>query len=150
MALPHTMPHRVAPSILSGAPGIYIQVRIWRWGRFSARTRSLLHMLREYSDRILSLRSGLATIWRRAKYLRRPRTGSGPIPRAEETLFPDTGDQMRQVFTALRLGLELIQRKETAGRANEIPELVNRLQEVVSEGIQAINLLDRPYAVSQE
>ena len=69
---------------------------------------------------------------------------------AAEMQLAHTDHQLRQVFTALRLGLDLIKRKEAAGKINEIPELVKRLQDVVAEGIQTLNVLDLSYAVTRQ
>ena len=151
MALVHSTLRRVAPSILSSASGIQIRVRIRRWGRFSARILSLRHFLGKYSQFILGLSRCPAKMWRHAKSYRQRLTFSSPIASAaEETLLPQTGHQLRQVFTALRIGLDLIKRKEAAGKINEIPELVKRLQDVVAEGIQNLNVLDPPYALSRQ
>ncbi len=82
MALPHITPRRVAPSILSGASGIHMLVRMSRWGRFSARTLSLRHFFRKHSHFILGWSSGPAVIWHRAKHYRQRRIGSSPMVRA--------------------------------------------------------------------
>ena len=49
MALLHRTPCRVAPIILSGASGIHMLMRMWRWARFSARTHSLRHFFGKHS-----------------------------------------------------------------------------------------------------
>jgi hypothetical protein len=146
MALPHITPRRAATYILSGASGIHILMRIWHLRRSSARTLSLRHFLPKCSDIILPLCRSPLVLWHLAKHYHQRRAGSRPIANASEgTLLPRTTHQLRQDFTALRLGLDLIKRKETSGKTNEIPRLVKRLQDVVTEGIQALNVLDPPY-----
>jgi hypothetical protein len=87
-------------------------------------------------------------IWHLAKHDHQRHIGSNPIANASMDMrHLRTAHQLRQVFTALRLGLGLIKRKATAGKTTEVWRLVERLQNIISEGIEVINVLDPPYTV---
>lgn len=52
--------------------------------------------------------------------------------------------QLRQVFTALLLGTELLGRKASQGRVGEISRLAVRLNRIVRDGIAALAVLGEP------
>ena len=143
--------YRVAPYVLGGVSGVHVLARMWRLSRRPASDVALHLFLLKHSDVLLIIGSGPIIVWHLAK--RRQQQGSLDGPTAQMTdgatdesvrdsIISDIAHQLRQVFTALLLGLGLIKRRADAGRMREIPRLVGRLQSVVSQGIDAVNVLD--------
>ena len=52
--------------------------------------------------------------------------------------------QLRQVFTALLLGTELLARKAAAGKTGELGKLALRLNRIVCDGVVALSVLGEP------
>ena len=141
----HITPRRVAPYLLGGASGVHILARMWRLSRLPTSKGPLHLFLLKHSDVILVLSSGPVIIWHLAQRQQRRITDSRPTENnATQTIIPQIVHQLRQVFTALLLGLGVIKRKVTANQIGDIPRLANRLQKIVAEGIQAVNMLDPP------
>jgi hypothetical protein len=144
MALPRFVPRRVVPDVVSGASSAHVVARLWRLSRAPARETPLHLFLARHSDVILLLCSSHVALWRLAK--RHHQDNSITNGQHADTLTPsaphDTVHQLRQVFTALLLGLGMITRRLTANKADTIPEPVQRLRTVVAEGIDLVNTLD--------
>ena len=145
MALPRITPGRVGPYLLSGASGAHILMRMWRLSRQPASTAPLHLFLLKHTDVILVLGSGPVIIWHLTRRNHRHVSNGSPLANhPDQSLIPYIAHQLRQVFTALLLGLGLIKRRATANTTAGIPQLAERLQNVVAEGIQAVNVLDPP------
>jgi hypothetical protein len=150
MAL-HISPRRVAPYMVTTASGLHVLRRMWRLSRMPASDAALHVFLLKYTDVILILGSGPVIMWRLSKRGEKgstasrlsdyPSDGATADP-PDGTLISSIAHQLRQVFTSLLLGLGLIRRKANAGETTEIPQLVRRLANVVSQGIDAVNVLD--------
>ena len=145
------MPRRVAPYVVSGVSGVHVLARMWRLSRKPASDVAFHVFLLKHSDVLLILGSGPVIVWQLAKRHEHPGSHNGlgahlangaPEHDARASIIAGVAHQLRQVFTTLLLGLGLIKRKANAGRTKEIPGLVERLDSVVSEGIDAVNVLD--------
>jgi hypothetical protein len=122
---------------------------MWRLNRLPSSNVPLHLFLLKHSDVILVLSSGPVIMWHLAQRHQQRITGSSPIENdAPQTILPQIAHQLRQVFTALLIGLGLIKRNATANQSAEIPRLVDRLRSVVGEGVQAVNVLDPPNPVT--
>ena len=134
---------RVAPYVLSGASSLHILARLWRLSRLPASTIPLHVFLLEHTDVILVISSGPIVIWHLAKrHYQRSTPGAPLSSHSIMTFLPEVAHQLRQVFTALLLGLGLIKRKAAAGKTAEVPRLVERLNNVISKGVKIVNELD--------
>jgi hypothetical protein len=69
-------------------------------------------------------------------------SNSSPGSIADTSVIAGVVHQLRQVFTALLLGLGLVERKAHEGNTREIPGLVQRLKVMVRRGIEEVNMLD--------
>jgi hypothetical protein len=149
MTLPHVTPRRVVPYLLSGASGVHILARMWRLSRLPAANAPLHVFLLRHADVILVLGSG-PVVWRLARREHQDVSRSSHlVNHPNQSLIPYIAHQLRQVFTALLLGLGLIKRKATAQQSTDITGLANRLQNLVGEGIRAVNVLDPPTTVAE-
>lgn len=145
MALPHITPRHAAPYLLSGASGVHILVRMWRLSRQPARNGPVHMFLLKHTDVVLVL-TGLPVVWHFAQRHEVRTTKDSPDISATTTqpIIMQVAHQLRQIFTSLLLGLGLIERKVSKKQSNDVPSLVHRLERVVAEGIQAVNVLDPP------
>jgi len=148
MALPHITPHRVAPYLLSGASEVYILVRLWRLNRRVADDEPAHLFLFKNTDVILVL-TGIPVVWHIAQRKKQPRTRAhnSDSRKMAQPIIGQVVHQLRQVFTGLLLGLGLIKRKANNKESIDILRLVDRLQNIVAEGIQAVNKLDSPHII---
>ena len=142
---------QAAPWVMSGVGGMHIMIRIWRVSRAPARELPLPDFLIAHSD-VLMLLCGGPVVW---AFARRHKLRNGwysitAEPLSAPRLLWHTIHQLRQVFTALLLGLGLIKRKATAGTSADVVRLVERLKLVVAEGIQVLDSLDPPYNALEE
>jgi len=144
-------PRRVAPYVVSTASGLHVLRRMWRLSRMPASDAALYVFLLKYTDVILIVGSGPVIIWSLTKRGKKESTLNRSTERPSDGATADTSGeaiirgvahQLRQVFTALLLGLGLIKRKANAGETMEIPRIVRRLNNVISQGIDAVNVLD--------
>jgi len=143
MALPQITPHRVAPYLVSGASEVYILMRLWRLNRRVADDEPAHLFLFKNTDVILLL-TGIPVVWHIAQRKKQPRPRSHNLDtrNTAQPIIVQVVHQLRQVFTGLLLGLGLIKRKVHNKESIDIPRLVDRLQNIVAEGIQAVNKLD--------
>jgi hypothetical protein len=139
----HVTVERAAPLLVSSVSGLYIMARARRLATDQATEAPLLRFLLGQSDVILML-CGSPAVWyvaqRRRLEKRQPGTSEfvrGSTARAVH--------QLRQVFTALLLGTELLARKASAGKTGEIGKLARRLNNVVRDGLDALSALGEPY-----
>jgi hypothetical protein len=151
MAWLQISPRRVAPYVVSTASGLHVLRRMWRLSRMPASDAALYVFLLKHADVILILGSSPVIIWQLRKRREQGSTLNGSTQHPSDEPTGDTADaslissvahRLRQVFTSLLLGLGLIKRKANAGKTREIPRLVRLLDNVVSEGIDAVNVLD--------
>lgn len=151
MAQSQISPRDVAPYVLSTASGLHVLQRMWRLSRKPASDAALHVFLLKHTDVILILGSGPVIIWQLTKRRGQesalnsstePPSNRAPADSPNASLISSVAHQLRQVFTSLLLGLGLIKRKANAGELTEIPGLVRRLGNVVSEGINAVDTLD--------
>jgi len=145
MALPIT-PRRVAPYIISGATGVHILARLRYATRQPAIDTPLRFFLLRHTDVVLTLSGASLVMWHLAKHKPRQQADgsltASVIPIADKSMIERTVHQLRQVFTALLLGLGLIDRKAGGDNTTAIHGLVQRLRSVVRQGINAVNVLD--------
>jgi hypothetical protein len=150
MALPHITPRRVAPYLLSGVSGVHILVRMWRLNRQPVSNGPVHVFLLKHTDVVLVL-TGMPVMWHLAQ--RHGLRAIQDTPDTQDTtaqpVIMQVAHQLRQVFTSLLLGLGLIERKIINRQSYDIPSLVHRLQNIVAEGIQTVNVLDPPGSFGQ-
>jgi hypothetical protein len=110
----------------------------------------LYFFLLKNTDVLLTLGGASLVLWQLAKA--KPRQGttditarfsnSSAIARPHKSPVTRVIHELRQVFTALLLGLDLISRKVETGDVQAISRLVQRLKAVVRKGIEAIDVLE--------
>jgi hypothetical protein len=144
MALPHLTPRQLAPHLVRGAYGVHILLRMWRLSKLPPSKAPLHLFLLQNTDVILAFTSA-PVVWRVAQrqYRRRISMDRGESG-SQSSLVHDVAHRLRQVFTVLLLGLGIIKRRAARNRSIDILRLVNRLQQVIADGIQAVNMLDPP------
>jgi hypothetical protein len=100
-------PRHLAPYVISGASGAHIFARLWRLSRAPARKAPLHLFLARHSDVMLVLCSSHVVVWRLAKRYHQDNaiTNDQHPDKMTPTAQHDTVHQLRQVFTALLLGL---------------------------------------------
>jgi hypothetical protein len=99
------------------------------------------------SDVVLALGGASVVMWQLAKQKPRQqmseaRSNSFTLSTSEKSLIAGVIHELRQVFTALLLGLGLIERKAATGNTQATHRLVGRLKAVVRSGIESVNTLD--------
>jgi hypothetical protein len=151
MTYPRVTPRRVAPYVIGGATGLHVLARMRHLSRQPATDAPLYFFLLKNTDVVLAMGGASVVIWQLAKH--RPgqqqpqKTTRAPSNGSQETV-PDKSliagvvHELRQIFTALLLGLGIIRRKADTGDTNSIPNLVKRLNAVVRRGIDAVDVLD--------
>jgi hypothetical protein len=102
----------------------------------------LARFLLGQSDVILILCGGPAMWYVAQKRQLQMRQTSDPVTRGTTARAVH---QLRQVFTALLLGTELMARKATSGKTGEIGKLAHRLNRIVRDGLAALAVLGEPY-----
>ena len=150
MAQLHITPRRVAPYVISGVTGVHILARLRYAATQPANDIPLHFFLLRHADVMLTLSGASVVIWHLAKHKPRQRaTGDtttsfstvSVVRTADKSMIEGIVHQLRQVFTALLLGLGLIDRKADADNTTAIHSLVQRLRSVVRQGIDAVNVL---------
>ena len=148
--LPMT-PRSVAPYVIGGATGVHILTRMHRLSRQPELDIPLHLFLLRNSDVLLALSGTSIAIWHLAKYRPRQQTSGNmtttdangfAVSPSEKSLIAGIVHELRQVFTALLLGLGLIERKADSDNTQAIPAMVRRLMGVVRSGIDAVDVLD--------
>jgi hypothetical protein len=151
MAHLHITPRRVAPYLISGATGVHILTRMRNLSKQPAVETPLHFFLLKHTDVMLTLSGTSVVIWHLAKHKPRQQTpgnmaaaltNGSAVNTSDTSVITDAVHQLRQVFTALLLGLGLIGRKADAGNTAAILDLVKRLKVIVRRGIEAVNVLD--------
>ena len=143
-------PRRVAPYVISGATGVHVFLRMRHLSRQPATEAPLYFFMLKNTDVLLALGGASVVIWQLAKA--KPRQGtagttvrfsnSSAGTRPNESLIISVVHELRQGFTALLLGLDLISRKVETGDMQAISLLVQRLKAVVRKGIEAMDELE--------
>jgi hypothetical protein len=131
---------RAAPLLVSSGSGLYAIVRARHLSLADASDVTLLSFLLHQSDMILLLCGGPAVwyiIQRRQRHLGVGEVVHGTAARAIH--------QLRQVFSALLLGTELLERRLAATEHKSLIELSQRLNSVTREGIAELAKLGEPY-----
>jgi hypothetical protein len=132
-----------APLLVSGVSGCYILARARQLAMANATQASLSRFLLGQSDVIFVLLGGPA-IW----YVAERRRRQHPPELAHSEARGSTAravHQLRQVFTALLLGTELLARKASAGKTSDLGKLARRLNRIVRDGLVALAALGEPY-----
>jgi hypothetical protein len=150
MTRQYVTPRRVAPYVIGGATGLHVLARMHRLSRQPATDAPLYSFLLKNSDVVLAMGGASVVIWQLAR--RRPRQLSQTAPLTSsnssaeavpsKSLITGVVHELRQIFTALLLGLGLIRRKANMGDTKAIPDLVKRLNDVVRRGIAVVNVLE--------
>ncbi len=144
MALPQLTPRRIAPYLVSGASGVHILARMWRLARTPASTKPLHIFLLRNTDIVVVLIGG-PLIHHLAHRNQAGNERSNPdAEQGQQSLIQQISHDLRQVFAVLLIGLGIIRRRTLRRQTEQIPQLVERLQRVITEGIQAVNTLDPP------
>lgn len=138
------LPHRIIPFILSGVSGAHVIVRLWRASRQPASVVPLPTFLLQHADVLLVVCGGPIILVRvlRAQ-IRAQRQGQPAEP--SSVLVRIAIHDLRQLFTALLLALDLIDRYLRAGRLGDVERLVGRIRTILRQGIATINLLEANY-----
>lgn len=148
MALPHITPRRAAPYLLHGAYGAHIVVRMWHLSKQPPSNIPLFLFLLRHTDIVLVLTS-LPAVWFFAQQRRQRGVDDRPSAKPIDRPVRYTAHQLRQVFTALLLGLGLLRRRITREQIGNALDMVERLQRVIAEGVQAVDRLDPPEDISR-
>lgn len=143
-------PRRVAPYIISGATGLHILARMRHLSQQPATDATIYSFVLKNTDVVLALSGASVVLWQLAKAKPRQVTttttarfsNSSAVTRPNRSLIIGVVHALRQVFTALLLGLDLISRKVDTGDMQAISRLVQRLKAVVRQGIAAIDMLE--------
>jgi hypothetical protein len=142
---------RLAPYVISGATGVHVLLRMRTLSRQPATDTPVLSFLLKNTDVVLALSGASVVMWQLAQHKPRQQTSGGITAAQPNGLVGSTSDksliasvvhELRQVFTALLLGLGLIGRKADSGNTQAIPGLVRRLMAVVRSGIDTVNVLE--------
>ena len=140
-------PRRVAPYVISGATGVHILARMRYLSRQPALDIPLHFFLLKHTDVLLSLGSASVVIWQLAKhkprqYITAARSNGAAVNTLNTSVVANIVHELRQTFTALLLGLGLVDRKADTGNTVAIPDLVKRLIAVVRRGMEAVDTLE--------
>lgn len=131
---------RAAPLLVGSGSCVYALVRARHLSTSEADDATLVRFLLSQSDMILLLCGG-PVVWyisqRRQHRASLGNTVHGPAARAIH--------QLRQVFSALLLGTELLDRKSATADREAMQALAQRLHGVVREGIDELAKLGEPY-----
>jgi hypothetical protein len=140
--LQSTVIKRAAPLLVSSGSGLYAIVRARRLSLDEPSDATLLSFLLHQSDMILLLCSGPA-VW----YItQRRQHGRGlGVDKVVHGTAARAIHQLRQVFSALLLGTELLERRLTATEHKSLVQLSQRLNSVTREGIAELSKLGEPY-----
>jgi hypothetical protein len=132
---------RAIPWLVSGASGVYIVARTRYLSRAEASSDPLLRFLLNQAD-VLVMLCGSPAIWHAA--MRQRKANAGGNLRAAGRTDAQHIHKLRQVLSALLLGIGLLERRITRGTYSEIGSLVKRLHAIVREGAQVLAALDTP------
>jgi hypothetical protein len=134
---------RAVPLMVSSGSCVYAIVRARRLSLGEPSDATLLSFLLHQSDMILLLCGG-PVVWyitQRRQHRLGPGFGHVVHGTAARAIH-----QLRQVFSALLLGTELLERRLTAAEQKSLVELSQRLNAVTREGIAELAKLGEPYA----
>lgn len=126
---------RFAPLLLGGASGIHIMTRLWRASRAPASAASVSHFVLHNSDVALVICGGSLVTW---YLLGRPDSNLSPgrpnglRPQLRGSVTRAT-HRVRQLSTALLIGLGTIQRRAQRGEVERLGDVVQRLNGIVHE-----------------
>lgn len=136
---------RVAPYVVSGAVGAHVLQRMRKLSQRPATDASLYSFVLRNSDVLLALGGAAVVIWHVAKLKAQQRPAAstgGALVRKNTQFLTEIVHDLREVFTALLIGLGLINKKVENDNIEAIPDIVQRLSQVVRNGIRATNRLD--------
>jgi len=99
--------------------------------------------LLKITDVVLALGGASVVIWQLAQHKPRQYTSAnGSATQTTNTsVITRVVHELRQIFTALLLGLGIIKRKADTGDTGAIPGLVKRLNAVVRRGVDVVDTL---------
>lgn len=136
---------QIVPWIVSGASGLYIMRRARQLSIEEPNVETLSEFLVHKGDLIVFI-VGSPTVWhfaRRSRSLLEQGTGAVPAPQATTR---NAFYQLRQVFTVMTLGLELLRRRLLSGESNSMLPLLTILRRVLQHGQEALTTLERDCA----
>jgi hypothetical protein len=136
---------RVAPSVLSGASGLYIIVRVWRLSRAPAQLGSLPRFLFRHADLLGVLCGYPIIVWRLGQQedLHQPLERFATAATSAATRVSQGVHELRQTFTILMMGLGLIERRARAGQTAEVILMARRLIRILDDGMDVVKSFDR-------
>ena len=142
MAKLHRPLRQVVPWIVSGASGFYIMRRARQLSVEAPRDETLTQFLVHKGDLLVFI-VGSPTVWHFA------RRAPAVLQLMDENIQSATATrfhQLRQVFTVLTLGLELLRRRLLSGETNTMLPLLRVLGGVIMHGQEALAGLERDCA----
>ncbi len=134
---------RAAPLVVSSGSCLYAIVRARRLSLDEPSDATLLSFLLSQSDMILLLCGG-PVVWYITQ--RRQHHHAFGVGEVVHGTAARAIHQLRQVFSALLLGTELLERRSAAIEQKSLVELSRRLNSVTREGIAELAKLGDPYA----
>ena len=139
-----TRPRRVVIYLASGTSGLYLVIRVWRLSRMPAQVVPLHQFLVKHAD-VIGVLSGYPVLrWLLGKEIDVDQPLYHLAATATTTTMRFTAGlhRLRQVFTALLIGLGLIERRVMNGRMAEVVLLSRRLQQLLLDGTDIIRELE--------
>ena len=133
---------RAAPLVVSSGSCLYAIARARRLSLDDASDATLLSFLLRQSDMILILFGG-PVVWYVAQ--RRQRQVALGVGKVVYGTAARTVHRLRQIFSALLLGTELLERRSAAAEQASLVELSQRLNSVAREGIVELAKLGEPH-----
>lgn len=130
---------KIAPWLCSGASTVYAVARARQLSRSEASTDPLLRFLVQQSDVVMVL-CGSTAVWyavvrRRAAY--------DNTPTQPSVVDPQLVRQLRQVLSALLLGIGLLERRIEQGAYAQLGALAKRLHAVVRQGAIVLDQIEQ-------
>lgn len=146
MFLQSTTIRRAAPLLISSASGVYVVLRARRLSMADPYEGPLWQFLLEQSD-LLTVLAGVPVCWYVVQ--RRPRVSQGKTDTAPPGMLRGRAARaahaLRQSFSALLLGTELLARRAAEADQPDLARLAERLNRVVRQGITDMRALGEPY-----
>lgn len=142
MFLQSTAIKRAAPLLVSSATSVYIVLRARKLSMADPSTSNLLQFVGDQPD-LITVLIGMPVYWyvvHRRNQLEQP-MDSGVMrgKRAQRV------HSLRQAFSALLLGTELLARRADHANQPDLARLARRLSRVVRQGITDLRALGEPY-----
>lgn len=127
---------KMTPFVCSGVSTVYAVVRAHQLHRAEASADTLLRFLMHHSDLVMVL-CGNTAVWY-AVARRQANRMSGQ----DSGIDPLLVRQLRQVLSALLLGIGLLERRIEQGAYTHLGSLVSRLHAIVRQGSQILERIE--------